>query len=204
VQQEFDRRIERQLTCPWNRGWPAEQPPHPCSRQANALGVLLGLGTARQQARASDFVARSMTPEEITRNPLSHLWINKVLGAMFLTGHDREAVQVLRSSYGAWAAKGATTWSELWDADATTHAQTYGGAVNWVLTAYLLGVRPSKPGFAEVIFDPRPGDLEQVEGTVPTPKGDIHVSWKQVRPGMLESEIRGPRNVNIIRNKEFS
>lgn len=42
-------------------------------------------------------------------------------------------------------------------------------------TTYLLGVRPTKPGFAEVDIDPCFGPLRHLSGRVPTPHGFIEV-----------------------------
>jgi hypothetical protein len=47
------------------------------------------------------------------------------------------------------------------------------------LTAYVLGVRPTSPGFRTFVVDPHPGELRFASGDVPTPFGDIHVSWEQ-------------------------
>jgi hypothetical protein len=42
----------------------------------------------------------------------------------------------------------------------------------------VLGVKPLKPGFAEFKVEPKPCDLEWAEGVIPSPAGDIPVSWK--------------------------
>jgi alpha-L-rhamnosidase len=43
----------------------------------------------------------------------------------------------------------------------------------------ILGVRPTQPGFARVQIRPFTAQLDWAKGTVPTPKGDIEVSWKR-------------------------
>ncbi len=198
VKKIFNKRLEKQDTCPWNIGWPRAKPKNKCSRHSNALAVLTSLGTPGQQQKAAAFVARSMKPKFIADNALSHMWVDKIYGVLCESGHDRDVLTALREYHEKWIEKGATTWSELWDADATTHAQTYGAAVNWVLTSYILGIRPLKPGFTEVNFDPRPGDLAWAKGVVPTPLGDIRVSWVKNQAGRIMADIHAPRGIKVI------
>jgi hypothetical protein len=128
------------------------------------------------------------------------MWVDKIYGVLCESGHDQEVLAALREYHGKWIEKGATTWSELWDADAASHAQTYGAVVNWVLTSYILGIRPIKPGFTEVIFDPRPGDLTWAKGIVPTPLGDIRVSWTKNQAGRIMADIHAPRGINVFKS----
>jgi hypothetical protein len=48
------------------------------------------------------------------------------------------------------------------------------GPTSW-LTDHVLGVRPTSGGFKTAVIQPELGDLEWVEGDVPTPNGIIHV-----------------------------
>ena len=41
---------------------------------------------------------------------------------------------------------------------------------------HILGVTPTKPGFAEYEVRPNLSGLEWIDGVVPTPHGEIHVS----------------------------
>lgn len=43
--------------------------------------------------------------------------------------------------------------------------------------AYMLGVKPLSPGFKTFAVEPVAGKIHQVSGSVPTPYGDIKVSW---------------------------
>ena len=54
-----------------------------------------------------------------------------------------------------------------------------------VLPAFILGVKPLTPGFRTFEVAPRAADLEWVEGAVPTPQGDIAVSWKRSKRGAV-------------------
>jgi alpha-L-rhamnosidase len=45
------------------------------------------------------------------------------------------------------------------------------------MSARMLGVTPSAPGFERISICPRLGDLKWAKGRVPTPHGDVMVSW---------------------------
>ncbi len=65
------------------------------------------------------------------------------------------------------------------------------GPTAW-LTRYVLGVRPTAPGFSKVIIEPHLGDLEWVEGTVPTPHGPIHVRHTRRADGSVDTAFSLP------------
>ncbi len=92
-----------------------------------------------------------------------------------------------KNQYG-WArclARGATSTWETWDADTASggismsHAWGAAGLEGYV--RYILGIRPASPQFETVEI--RPLDfgaaLERAQGTVPTDRGGITVSWER-------------------------
>jgi len=89
-----------------------------------------------------------------------------------------------RQTYGAMLAEGATS---LWET--SLGAADFGGAGSlchgwsalpvWLNRAYLLGVRPTAPGFAQVCLTPHVADLPWTEGVVPTPHGPLFVRWER-------------------------
>ncbi len=72
------------------------------------------------------------------------------------------------------------------------------GPTPW-LSRHVLGVRPVKPGFEEVVVEPHLGRLGSVEGTVPTPRGLIRVKHTRNADGSIKTEIEAPENVKIVR-----
>ena len=128
---------------------------------------------------------------------MSPLWTANIFGALFEGGCERDAVLLLQKSYGAWAASGAVHWGEGFGPDNYV-AQTCGSSVNWLLTSYVLGIRPTKPGFTEAVFDPHPGDLQWAKGEVPTPHGVIKVEWRRGSDGRLVGQAIPPGGVTII------
>ena len=86
--------------------------------------------------------------------------------ARFATGDDARALELVRREWG-WMldpARGGHGWST--------------GAAP-ALTAYVLGVRPTSPGYATFDVDPHRGDLGWAQGQVPTPHGPIRFAWSR-------------------------
>ncbi|MDD3108272.1 MAG: alpha-L-rhamnosidase C-terminal domain-containing protein [Alistipes sp.] len=67
------------------------------------------------------------------------------------------------------------------------------------LTEYVLGVSPAAPGYKVAKVEPHLGDLQWVEGTVPTPYGIIKVRHDKQADGTVKSKIEAPKGVKIIR-----
>lgn len=72
------------------------------------------------------------------------------------------------------------------------------GPTPW-LSRHVLGVRPVKPGFEEVVVEQHLGRLGSVEGTVPTPRGLIRVKHTRNADGSIKTEIEAPESVKIVR-----
>jgi hypothetical protein len=66
------------------------------------------------------------------------------------------------------------------------------------LTNYVLGVRPTSPGFATFVVTPHTEGLQWAEGDVPTPHGSIHVSWRVV-DGRTLVRVRAPHGTTWSR-----
>ena len=64
---------------------------------------------------------------------------------------------------------------------------------NTFLTEYVLGVRPTAPGYSSFIFAPLPGfNSEWVQGRIPTPSGIIYAAWGMQENGKLIMQIEAP------------
>ena len=52
-------------------------------------------------------------------------------------------------------------------------------AIAGILTNSILGVEPTEPGYAKYLVNPHPSKgVTQASGVVPTPWGELHVSWR--------------------------
>lgn len=72
------------------------------------------------------------------------------------------------------------------------------GPTSW-LSRYVLGVTILEPGCKRVKIEPHLGNLKWVEGSFPTPYGDIKISHKVVENGKIQSDIQAPEEVKIVK-----
>lgn len=106
--------------------------------------------------------------------------------ALFDGGFGDEALKAIE----------AHNWFKIldpsWKGLRTTYECMYMNTKNWgdeahpdtaiagILSRYVLGVVPTKPGWTEFKFDPHPPKcVTWAQGAVPTPKGLIQVEWKR-------------------------
>ena len=71
------------------------------------------------------------------------------------------------------------------------------GPTAW-LSQHVLGVEIVEPGYKVVKINPHLGDLEWVEGSVPTPFGDIKISHRKDAEGNVVSTVSAPEGVTVI------
>jgi hypothetical protein len=100
------------------------------------------------------------------------------LGALRHAGMHQEALDATREAYGGMLDAGATSWWEHFHGrESLSHA--WSCAPTYDLSTYVLGVKPTEPGFASFSVEPHPADLKWARGVVPTPRGDIQVEWRR-------------------------
>jgi alpha-L-rhamnosidase len=83
--------------------------------------------------------------------------------------------------------RGDTVFEEYWDARSGTGSRCHAWSATptYDLTAHVLGVRPTAPGFATVEIAPLFGRLRHLEGRIPTPTGTIAIALDRERGGEI-------------------
>lgn len=131
--------------------------------------------------------------------------------AWFEKGKAKEGLTLIRNLWGAMLKKGATTFWEFNPNNGTDkweHSVCHGWSAGctYLLSAYVLGVRLKEANWQKVIFAPRPCNLEEMKGVVPTEKGFIAVSLENkvftlALPKTIEVSLDIPAGykVNIIK-----
>lgn len=167
-------------------------------QDANALAVLFGIASEQQATRILDYMQRTMwTPFGSTNVdvPYGHnLYHDKRIWpfmgyfeveARFAAGDDARAYDLIRREWGHMLR--SDPQSTMWEwmlADGTiengfaslTHA--WSGGVTASLTEHTLGIQRTGPQYTTFDAVPSVGDLDWARGRVPTPYGDIDVSWQ--------------------------
>jgi len=123
------------------------------------------------------------------------------LEIFFRNNRPDTAYRLLNLFYGRWLELGPTEFGEFfkpaWNKGQKTmeneyEIHGYGTSAHLHFYNNLLGIRPIKPGFAEVLFKPSPGDLASAKGSIPTPQGTIAVEWN-VNGNLFTMKIELPK-----------
>lgn len=88
-------------------------------------------------------------------------------------------IDLIKKEWGLMLRNGSTT---CWETFGRTrsHCHAWSTAPGFFLGAYILGVRPQKPGFEKVLIEPYICGLQWAKGSVPVPYGRIDVEWELV------------------------
>jgi hypothetical protein len=179
---------------------------HP--EDGNAFAILAGIATPAQATAALSYlsahnaysygnsIADVPTWDDPTWGYDANLRVYPFIGfyellARFQTGLDSSALDMIGREWGymtQYGKGGGTDWEIIGPYGGAPTDPHLGGSwdAGWssgaapALTQYVLGVRPTSPGYATYTVDPHPGDLDWAKGTVVTPRGILHVSWKEV------------------------
>ena len=89
--------------------------------------------------------------------------------ARFLSGDPESALELIRRCWGTMIRKGARTFWEFAPNNGTDRwiipAHGWSGGCTYLLSAYVLGIRPGKPGYETLVFCPYEG-FESFKGVV--------------------------------------
>jgi hypothetical protein len=72
------------------------------------------------------------------------------------------------------------------------------GPTAW-LSNHVLGVEVVEPGCKVLRIVPHLGDLDWAEGTFPAPYGEVRISHRKTAGGKVDTSIKAPKSVRIIR-----
>lgn len=161
------------------------------SRQSNCLAILFGIADPSRQ-ESIQRVIFDASKVEPTTTPYMNFYVVKALYSM---QRDQQALNLIRTYWGGMLKRGATTYWEIYDPrkpedfvpdSGQSLCHGWSAGVTSILPAEVVGVKPIKPGFEEVLIAPQLADLEWAEAVMPTPRGDITVSWKKGYSGEIE------------------
>ena len=184
----------------------------------NMFAILYGLA---DKAECDAIIQHVMTNPQIAPITTPYMRFYE-LETLCMAGQQTQVLQEIRDYWGGMIREGATSFWEKYvptEKD-TQHLAMYGRPYGkslchawgaspiYLLGKYYLGVRPLKPGYEEYEVRPSLGDLDWMEGDVPTPNGIIHVYMdkKQVKVRATEGHgwlIVGDQKVRIEPQQEI-
>jgi hypothetical protein len=196
---------------------------HP--QDANAFAILSGIATPSQGVSALAYLTNHNQRDYGNTIVDTQTWDNRSWGyqanervypfmsyfellARFRLDLDASAIYLIRREWGYMTRNGpGSMWETIGPSGGGPTDQYQSWDAGWssgaapALTEYVLGVRPTSPGFATFTVDPHPADLGWANGTVETPHGPLAVSWTLVggKPHVTARAPKGTRWVSSSR-----
>ncbi len=191
---------------------------HYIPQDGNALCVLFGIAEGeRARAAMKTLEEKLWTPygSTIISEPDAHKYGgNTVVSptmntheveARFRIGDEDGAIELLRRCWGSMMKRGARTFWEYADTSDGprppyfTVCHAWGAGSTYLLSAFVLGIRPLEAGYEKLLFAPS-GSFDSLEGVVPTAKGLVAVKCESVDGGKKKFTLVLPKNVEFEAN----
>jgi hypothetical protein len=122
--------------------------------------------------------------------------------ARFENNQPEEALDLIRRCWGTMLKKGAKTFWEFAPNNDTgkwgTPSHAWSAGCTYLLSAYIMGIRPAEPDYETVLFAPRPCDLTEFYGVVPTSKGFVAASALRNENGNFCFTLTVPQNMKVV------
>ena len=161
------------------------------SRHVNIDAVLFDVADARQKQR----ILQRLFNDPALRDTTFYFAYYLHQAAAKLGQSQRIITDMVR--WKSMLDLGASTWWEV-PGETRSDCHAWSAAPTCVLMQEVLGVRPIEPGYQRVQIKPFPGGLSWAKGTVPTPHGDIQVSWTQGKQFELELTLPDGIKADVI------
>jgi len=169
------------------------QPTDNVTRYANMFSIFFNYLDEAKKQDVKKYVLLNNDVPKIT-TPYMRFYELEALCAM---GEQSYVLKQMKDYWGGMLKLGATSFWEEYN-PAKSGADVYamygrpygkslchawGASPIYLLGKYYLGVRPTSPGYKDYVVEPNLGSLQWMQGSVPTPNGDIRVyaSTKQIK-----------------------
>ena len=159
------------------------------SQHTNSLAILTGIVTSLEATEISNQLITNtkLAPASIYFKYYLHQALIKAgQGNDYLKWLDkwRENIQM-----------GLTTWAETSDVDKTrSDCHAWGSSPNIEFYRTILGIDSDGLAFSKVKIEPHLGQMNDINGTMPHPKGSISTSYK-LENGKWKIQIELPKSI---------
>lgn len=171
------------------------------TRHANMFALIFGYLAPEQR---ESVIRRVLLNPEVPAIRTPYMRFHEMAALCEAGLHDR-VLREIRDYWGGMIRLGATTFWEEYDPSLSDDAHygmygmpfgkslchAWGAGPVYLFGRYFLGVVPTAPGYAAYRVEPKLGDLERMEGTVPTPGGRIAVAMDRRRIRVESTHGRG-------------
>ncbi|MCF6404641.1 peptidase inhibitor family I36 protein [Chitinophaga filiformis] len=145
--------------------------------RSNAWAYLAGVANDAQKAGILNVLKT-----KYNASPYQEMYIEQAMVELDPTAGIKRMKDRYTTMINSWS---PTLWEEFPAANSNNHAWSAGPL--YVMSAYVLGVRPSLPAYEEYFFLPQPGGLTNISGVIPTIKGNISVSLVRNSSGLTQT-----------------
>ncbi len=147
---------------------PADKDIETFSPHVNLLAVLYDLAPKEQQA---GIVEKVLAEKPLNTQPWFMHWVFQAIN------HAGRFEPYGTEQMRRWQILPETqSFHEMWNSGDLSHGWCSTPLVQ--MSQRILGVEPSSPGFKKMTIRPQVCDLTWAKGKVPTPHGDVEISWK--------------------------
>lgn len=140
------------------------------------------------------------------------------MDALCSMGEQAQVLKDIKAYWGGMLSEGATTFWEKYnpEEEGRQHYAMYnrpygkslchawGASPIYLLGKYYLGVKPLKEGYKEFAIEPVLGGLKWMEGTVPTPNGEIRIYMDKKNLKVKATEGKGYVYVHTVKKPQSS
>lgn len=171
------------------------------TRYANMFATFFGYLSEEQQQQIKHSV---LLNDEILKITTPYMRFYE-LEALCVLGEQEAVMGEMKGYWGGMLREGATSFWEKYNPteSGTQHLAMYGRPYGkslchawgaspiYLLGRYYLGVKPTKAGYASYEVRPTLGGLEWMQGTIPTPNGEIRVKMDRQSISVYATEGEG-------------
>ncbi len=175
----------------------------------NGIALITGIADGTQAQAIATKILKNDQTREMVRPTLMMYW---VIEGLFKTGYGKEAIELIKFRYKDMLQHENGTLWESWnlftmDQSGTTisRIQTSTQAEQVyapdIFNRNIIGLKILKPGMKEVEISYHDYGIKNMKSVVPTPLGNITVSWSLNDKGS-NLDITSPKSINVILNKQ--
>ncbi len=170
------------------------------TRYANMFLILFGYANPEMEQQIRDNV---LLNDDILKITTPYMKFYE-LASLCEIGEKQKAIEYVKNYWGGMLKLGATSIWEAYDPEqsGTEHYAMYGRPFGkslchawganpvYLFGKYLLGVKPTSPGYKNFVIEPSLAGLEWIKGKVPTPSGniEIYMDTKTVKVKTVDGE----------------
>ncbi len=164
------------------------------SVQTNLMMMIYDCVPPERKEKIKSFI---LTPPANAVKPGSPFLAHFYYNYLFSIGLGERALKGIRDQWSPMLEQG-TCWETFKgfykDRLTRSYCHAWSSAPAYLFGAWVLGIRPLKPGFRKIIIAPVTSGLKYAEGTVPIPSGDVHIRWS-IENKELKCDVRLPAGV---------